>query len=168
MLQVHTSRSDIANRQSQTPGELTLNVEIPLGVIALLRIEFYQRGSERIEFNKRNDVIRKGSCRNRGQSGRLIVRCGTRDPQDELIREGYDIIQSESGPDRCLAVLEGVPSEADPRCKVLFSGVVEVRIAGRRQGVSNLAQICKLAIYFVRNSTDFIAHTQIDREVGTD
>ena len=168
MIQVHTNRSDVAYRQGQAPGELALNIEIPLALIAVRRIEFNKRGLERIESDERDDVIRKCTRRNRGQSGRQIERRSARHPQDELIRESDDIEHRDSASDRRLAVLERVPSEAETGRKVLFPRVVEVRITGNRRGVSDVTQICKFSIYFRRNRTDFIAHTQIDREVGTD
>src|SRR5437870_10147867 len=42
--QVHTRRSDVAHRESHAPGELALDIHIPLRFVRSMGIEFNVRG----------------------------------------------------------------------------------------------------------------------------
>src|SRR6266403_3236664 len=46
--QAHRGRSDVTQRQGQAPGELALDIQIPLHPVTATRIEFNMGGSERV------------------------------------------------------------------------------------------------------------------------
>src|SRR5258708_3004953 len=57
--QMHANRSDVAHRQSQTPGELTLNIQIPLPFIGAVGIEFNMGSLRRARKEQTHTLVRE-------------------------------------------------------------------------------------------------------------
>src|SRR6185295_11212675 len=62
--------------------------------------------------------------------------------------------------------LERIPCEADAGREILERRVVIKGIAGNHFGVGKIAQIAEFSLHLREHRVHFIAHPQIEREVG--
>ncbi len=148
MSQVHTSRSDVAHRQGQAPGELALDIQIPLHPVIATGIEFNVYPTERAGSEQLEDLVRKAGGRRRVQLPRLKERRRPRNPGLEQKRQGDDIEHPESAPDSGPTILERIPREADARREVFERRVAVVGCADSCCGVGKITKICQLPIEY--------------------
>src|SRR5581483_5230884 len=80
VVQADTSRSDISNGQDQAPGELALNIKVPLRLVTSAGIKLNMRGSERAQIEQLEGLVRKASDGRIGQHARQIEWIGPRHP----------------------------------------------------------------------------------------
>src|SRR5262249_27117130 len=77
-----------------------------------------------------------------------------------------DIEHPDSTADCRFAVLERIPRKADAGSKVLEGRILVVRVAGSDGLVGDVAKVGKLSVDFCDDGGHFIAHSEIQGEVG--
>src|SRR5262245_32574769 len=118
MGQMNPGRPDVSHGKSHARGELALNVEVPLHLIAARRIGLNARSLKRAQAKQIKRAARKAGSRGTGDGTLAIKWRGSREEINQQIRQWDDIEHSDATPDRGLAILEGIPGKADARRKV--------------------------------------------------
>src|ERR1700687_3651042 len=132
------------------------------------------------------------------RTGKYHERSGLIFLQEEVTRQWQNIVYTKSSADRRLSIAERVPRKSNPRLKVTQGGVrviranavadsargryssrlewgrklrpaLEVRILGR-SGIrfGNIHQVGNPALSVVEDGGHFVAHAEVDRQVGTE